>query len=249
MTPQDNLDGQTEAELMRKAQERFDRLPPEEREKLQADRNMSAAQWQEKMNEGAGLSPEQIEADITDVELKTNTALEPLGETVGRNEVAALVTQEKLTGTDTNDELARTLAGKVQTGVLVGGTSEQKSQILEANGLEKTAAAWNIAKDGTKLEENKFIGSHLLRGELKPVEEHSGENVLNIDEGEVADGAIISDETLEEEKQKAEIIGDDRKLAKIADLQALRGESDAEKMRDQEQAVKEALEYALKHAA
>lgn len=249
MAPQDGLDGQTEAELMRKAQERFNKLPPEEREKLQADRDMSAAEWQEKMNDGAGLSPEQIETDITDVELKANTALEPLGETVKHDEVAALVTQEKLTGTDTNDELVRTLAGKVQAGTLVGGTSEQKSQILEANGLDRTAAAWNIAKDGTNLEENKFIGDRLLRGELKPAVESPSGDVLDINTKEVTSEAAVSDETLEEEKQKAEIIGDGKKLTKIADLQGLRSRSEAEKMHDQEKAVKEALEYALKHAA
>lgn len=248
MTPPDSLDRQTEAEMMRKAQERFDRLPPEEREKLQADRDMSAAEWQEKMNEGAGLSPEQIDSDITAVESEANAALEPLGETVKHDEVAALVTQEKLIDTDTNDELARTLAGKKQAETLVSGTKAQKEQILDANGLEKTAGAWNMAKNGTNKEENEFIGKHLLNGELEPIEDRS-EEVLNVDTGEVADGAVISDEVLEEEKQKAEIIGDNQKLAQIEDLRKTQDKSEAEKMREQEQAVKGALDDALKHAA
>lgn len=252
MTPQNKKsNGETEAEMMKKARERFDKLSPEEREKLEANGD----EWQEKMNEGAGLSPEQIDADITEVELKTNALLDPLGETVNHDEVAALVTQEKLIGTNNNDEIARTLVGKEAVAILTGenGTSDQIEQIVEANGLENTAGAWNIARGGTDKEENEFIGNQLLRGDLAPIEEQSEEipeidakNTEDIEKAE--DETAISDEMLEKEKQKAEIIGDDQKIAQIEDLQKLRDKSEAEKMREQEQAIKEALDDALKYA-
>ncbi|MDR1300440.1 MAG: hypothetical protein LBK50_01905 [Candidatus Nomurabacteria bacterium] len=242
---QDSPEVQTEEARIAEARKKFDELPPAVKNELQAEGD----KWEEMMKDGLddGLSAESIDKSVQNAETEANQALSGLGETVDPDEAAAIVTREKLAGKD-DATIANTLAGQKQAEILRSGApTEQIEKIIDANGIDAAAAAYNIAKDGLTIPEAEFIGNKVLTGDLNGQPDKS-ENEVEAAREDIDKALEVSDESLEKQAEVAEITGDE---AKVIDLEKIRQrkEKEAQKNADERIIDDELLKQARELAA